>query len=62
MSKHLVYAEDVLAELLRYPDNFVYKFELKRLIEKVVKEKEVTINTTRSFFGGDWLDDGDIYD
>ena len=62
MSKHLVYAEDVLAELLRYPDNSIYKFEFKRLIEKVVKEKEVTVSATRSLFGGDWLDDGDIYD
>lgn len=43
MEKHLVYAEDIIQELMNYPDNMIYKCELKRLIESVIKEKEVTI-------------------
>ena len=43
MEKHMVYAEDILQELMKHPDNAIYKWELKQIIEKVVREKEVTI-------------------
>jgi hypothetical protein len=43
MEKHMVYAEDILQELMNHPDNTIYKWELKQIIEKVVREKEVTI-------------------
>ena len=42
-TKHMVYAEDILYERMQYPNNAVYKGEIRRLIEKVVNEKEVTI-------------------
>ena len=63
MKKHLVYVEDILYKLMQYPDNAIYKFELRRLIEEVVKEKEVTIGRVMPSAG--WSDtdnDGDIYD
>lgn len=43
MEKHMIYAEDILQELMKHPDNAIYKWELKQIIEKVVREKEVTI-------------------
>lgn len=43
MEKHMVYAEDILQELMKHPDNAIYKGELKQIVEKVVREKEVTI-------------------
>lgn len=43
MEKHMVYAEDILRELMKHPDNAIYKWELKQIVEKVVREKEVTI-------------------
>ena len=43
IKKHMIYAEDILYELMQYPDNAIYKGEIRRLIEKVVDEKEVTI-------------------
>lgn len=43
MEKHIVYAEDILRELMKHPDNAIYKRELKQIINKVVREKEVTI-------------------
>ncbi len=60
-AKHLVYAEDIIQELMQYPDNAIYKHELRRLVEKVVTEKEVAFN---AFFpyAGTLEDDGDIYD
>ena len=42
-NKHMVYAEDILQELIKHPDNAIYKWELKNIIDKVVHEKEVTI-------------------
>lgn len=43
MEKHMVYAEDILQELMNHPDNAIYKWELEQIIDKVVREKEVTI-------------------
>ncbi len=43
MQKHMVYAEDILRELMKHPDNAIYKWEFKNIIDKVVREKEVTI-------------------
>ena len=43
MEKHMVYAEDILRELMKHPDNAIYKGELKQIIDKVVREKEVII-------------------
>ena len=42
-NKHMVYAEDILKELIKHPDNAIYKWELKNIIDKVVREKEITI-------------------
>ena len=42
MEKHMVYAEDILQELMKHPDNMIYKWELKNIIAKVVQEKEIT--------------------
>lgn len=58
--KHLVYAEDVLYELMQHPDNAIYKYNIKQLIDKVVKEKEVSISTFMPTV--DWEADGDLYD
>jgi hypothetical protein len=43
MKKHMVYAEDVLQELMKHPDNAIYKWELRQIVNNVVREKEVTI-------------------
>ena len=59
-SKHLVYAEDVIRELMQYPDNMIYKNELRRLVEKVVQEKEVKACDLVAEI--DWETDGDLYD
>jgi hypothetical protein len=62
--KHLVYAEDVLRKLLQYPDNAIYKHEIRRLLNEVVLDSEVTIGSLMPVAG--WSDtdsnDGDIYD
>lgn len=58
--KHLVYAEDVLYKLMQHPDNMIYKHELRELIDKVVKEKEVRIGMFMPTT--DWEADGDLYD
>jgi hypothetical protein len=58
--KHLVYAEDVIYELMQHPDNAIYKYELRHLVEKVVKEKGITTHRLHSVT--DYYDDGDIYD
>ena len=60
MVKHLVYAEDVLCELTQHPDFVSHKQELDRLINKIVKEKEVSICTFMPNI--DWEADGDLYD
>ena len=41
--KHLVYAEDVLWEIMQHPSRNISKSLIKQLVEKVIKEKEVTI-------------------
>ena len=51
MEKHMVYAEDILQELMKHPDNAIYKWELKNIIDKVVREKEVTIGMCMPFAG-----------
>ena len=43
MKKHMVYAEDILHELMNHPDNAIYKWQILELVNKVVREKEVTI-------------------
>lgn len=43
MKKHMVYAEDLLQELMNHPDNAIYKWTILELVNKVVREKEVTI-------------------
>lgn len=43
MTKHMVYAEDILYKLMQYPDNRIYKYAIKELIDEVVAEKEITI-------------------
>lgn len=58
--KHLVYAEDVLYELMQHPDNAIYKYSIKQLIDKVVEEKEVRIGMFMP--AADWEADGDLYD
>lgn len=59
----MVYAEDIISKLMMYPDNAICKHELRRLINEVVAENEVTIGMcmpTASWSDTD--DDGDIYD
>lgn len=63
MKKHMVYAEDIISKLMKYPDNAIYKYELNRLINEVVAEKEVTLGMCMPTAGwSDIDDDGDIYD
>ena len=44
MEKHVVYAEDIMQELMKHPDNAIYKWELKNIISKVAREKETTFS------------------
>ena len=41
--KHLVYAEDILLAIMQYPGKNITKGLVKRIVEQVVKEKEITI-------------------
>lgn len=59
MEKHMVYAEDILGAIMNHPDNAIYKWELKQIIDKVVREKEVAIGMRRSFAAT--LDDEEDY-
>ena len=62
--KHMVYAEDIIQELMNHPNNMIYKYELKQIIEKVAEAREIVINTCMPTSCG-WSDidnDGDIYD
>ena len=52
MKKHLVYAEDILWELMKHPDNAIYKGELRQIIDKVAREKAVTVEECTPTF--DW--------
>ena len=61
MKKHMIYAEDIIQELMSYPDNSIHKYELRRLVDKVVAEKEIT-RPIRYFSGASQFDEGDIYD
>ena len=39
--KHLVYAEDVVYEIMQHPSKNITKGLVKQLVDKVVEEKEV---------------------
>jgi hypothetical protein len=52
MEKHMVYAEDIMGAIMNHPDNAIYKWELKQIIDKVVRENEVTIGMCMPFAGG----------
>ena len=41
--KHMVYAEDILWAIMQYPSRHITKSIVKRIIEQVVKEKEITV-------------------
>lgn len=56
MKKHLVYAEDLLCELMQHPDNAIYKFELRQLITKFAEEHEVSIGSLMPTAGYDLED------
>lgn len=60
-NKHVVYAEDVLLELMQHPNNMIYKYELRQLIEKVISEKEVTIGMCMPVAGCGDLDSEEDY-
>lgn len=60
--KHMVYAEDILYELMQHPDNMIYKFELRQIIAKVIEEKEISLYRVSAHPGYYGDDEGDIYD
>lgn len=43
MKKHLVYAEDMIYEIMMYPSRNLSKGLIKSCTEKVIKEKEVSL-------------------
>ena len=53
--KHLVYAEDLIYEIMQYPSKSLSKGLINICAEKVIKEKEVSIwkhiwNRVKEFF------------
>ena len=60
--KHIVYAEDILYELMQYPDNMIYKYDIRRLVNKVISEKELPASAFIAYSSYYEEDDGDIYD
>ena len=53
--KHLVYAEDLLWEIMQYPSRNISKSLVKACTDKVIKEQEVSIlkhiwNTIKGWF------------
>ena len=53
--KHLVYAEDLIYEIMQYPSKNISKSLINACADKVIKEKEVSIwkhilNRIKEFF------------
>lgn len=61
MKKHLVYAEDLLWELMQYPDTEINKAIITGIVNSFAVEQEVTIASLRRHLA-DLEDEGDIYD
>ena len=62
-TKHLIYAEDLLWELMQYPDSTLNKTMIKSIIETCMLDNEVKVGRVAQF--NSWTDnddDGDIYD
>lgn len=59
--KHMVYAEDILWEIMQYPSRNLTKGLVKQLIEKVMDEKEIPARNV-SYVRSSDDDEGDIYD
>lgn len=58
MKKHVVYAEDLLWEIMQYPSKNISKALIRQCVETVIKEKPVSIwqhikNSTVSRFKKD---------
>jgi hypothetical protein len=43
MKKHLVYAEDLLWEIMQYPSHNISKGLIRSCTEKIIKEKQVSL-------------------
>ena len=62
-TKHLIYAEDLLWELMQYPDSTLNTTMIKSIIETCMLDNEVKVGRVAQF--NSWTDnddDGDIYD